>query len=250
MQREIIHIDEDKCNGCGLCITACHEGALAIIDGKARLVKDSWCDGLGACLPDCPTGAISIVRREADAFDEQAVANNLQAQAALSGSGCPGMKIRALEPKKQREPASRPALKRLFGRSGGQKSSTAAEPVSELRQWPVQLKLVPASAPFLNGASLLIAADCAAYARASFHRDFIRGRVTLIGCPKLDSGDYAEKLTQVFRLNTIKGIMVVRMEVPCCGGLEQAVRKALQASGKTVPLQVVILSANGTIVDA
>jgi ferredoxin len=248
MQREIIQIDENKCNGCGLCITACHEGALALVEGKARLVKDSWCDGLGACLPDCPTGAISIVRREADAFDEQAVAAKSIAPSASSDSGCPGTQIRSLNQKKRPGPASVTALRRLLGGSG-QPARNAAEPVSELRQWPVQLKLVPAGAPFLHGASLLIAADCAAYARAGFHRDFIRGRITLIGCPKLDNGDYTEKLTQVFRLNTIKSIMVVRMEVPCCGGLEQAVRKALQASGKTIPWQVVVLSANGTIVD-
>ncbi len=250
MQREIIQIDENKCNGCGLCITACHEGALALIDGKARLVKDSWCDGLGACLPDCPTGAISVVRREADAFDEQAVAAKQQASTAISGSGCPGTQIRSFNQKKHRGPASGTILRRLLGGSGQRPDRNTAEPVSELRQWPVQIKLVPAGAPFLNGASLLIAADCAAYARAGFHRDFIHGRVTLIGCPKLDSGDYAEKLAQIFRLNAIKSIMVVRMEVPCCGGLEQAVRKALQASRKTIPLQVVILSADGMIVDA
>ena len=215
MKRDIIQIDESLCNGCGLCISGCHEGALALIDGKARLISETYCDGLGACLPDCPTGAISIVSRDAAAFDEAAVQAGKLASSASPSAGSP------------------PTL----------------SPESELRQWPVQIKLVSIGAPYLDNARLLIAADCSAYARAGFHQDFMRGRITLIGCPKLDQIDYTDKLTEIFRQNEIKSIMVVRMEVPCCGGLEHAVRQALMRCGKMIPWQVVTLGTDGSILE-
>ena len=261
MKRDIIQIDEDKCNGCGLCITGCHEGALALIDGKARLISATYCDGLGACLPACPTGAISIVQREADEFvapapgspaslavasleaaglasaflEEQAKLETAKkAVTAPAACGCPGSAPRNL---------SRPSAAESLAPAA--KATPAAQ--SELSQWPVQIKLVPVQAPYLQDARLLIAADCTAYARANFHEEFIRGRVTLIGCPKLDAGNYAEKLTEIFRLNSIKSIMVVRMEVPCCGGIEYAVKQALQSSGKMIPWQVVTIGTDGSI---
>ncbi len=239
MQRDIIHIDEGKCNGCGLCITGCHEGALALVDGKARLIAETYCDGLGACLPACPTGAITIVKKEADAFiapapgspaDLEEKAKQATEQPAFTG--CPGTRSRVIE--RQDEPAV---------------PSPGDETQSELGQWPVQIKLIPVTAPYLNGAKLLIAADCAAYSRANFHRDFIKGRVTMIGCPKLDAGDYSEKLTEIFKRNDIKSVTVVRMEVPCCGGLDYAVKNALAASGKMIPWQVVTLGTDGSILD-
>ena len=196
MLRRIIQIDKDKCNGCGLCATACHEGAIGMVDGIATLLRDDYCDGLGDCLPACPTGAITFVEREAAPYNEAAV-------------------------------------------KGG----------SLLRQWPVQIKLAPLSAPYYDGAKLLIAADCTAYAYANFHRDFIRGKVTLIGCPKLDSVDYSEKLTQIIARNNIKSVTIVRMEVPCCGGIEYAAKQAIQASGKFLPWQVVTISTDGRILD-
>ena len=192
MIRDIIQIDEEKCTGCGLCVAACQEGALAMVDGKARLVSESYCDGLGACLPECPSGAIQIVKREAAGFVEPPLP-----------CGCPGTQSRSISRPEQPVPAH----------SSG--SAPAGE--SELRQWPVQLKLSPVQAPWYSNARLLIAADCTAYARAGFHAEFMRGRVTLIGCPKLDAGDYTAKLTEIFKMNAIKSIMVVKMEVPCCG---------------------------------
>ena len=233
MIRKIIEINEEKCNGCGLCATACHEGAIGMVNGKAKLLRDDYCDGLGNCLPVCPTGAISFVEREAAAYDEAAVQANQRAKAQQEplACGCPGSQARALH-----HLAPTAAL------------AAAAPSVSQLRQWPVQIKLVPVNAPYFDGAHLLIAADCTAYAYANFHQDFIRGRITLIGCPKLDAGDYSEKLTEIIRQNNIKSVTVVRMEVPCCGGIEHAVRTALQNSGKFLPWQVVVVSTEGEIV--
>ena len=240
MKRRIIHIDEAKCNGCGACAAACHEGAIAMVDGKAKLMRDDYCDGLGDCLPACPTGAITFVEREAAPYDEAAVLAAKKNKAAAGGcpssaahtlhAGCPGNRAQVL--------------------SGGSEAPAAptAAP-SRLRQWPVQIKLVPMEAPFFDGAKLLIAADCTAYAYAAFHERFIRGHITLVGCPKLDSVDYSEKLTEILRRNDIREVTVVRMEVPCCGGLENAAKRALQASGKFIPWQVVTISTDGRILD-
>ena len=229
MVRRIIEIDQEKCNGCGACAAACHEGAIGMVDGKARLLRDDYCDGLGDCLPTCPTGAITFVEREAAAYDEAAV--QAKKAAACSG-GCPGSATRTLHP----APAA-PA------------APAAAGPVSRLMQWPVQIKLLPVEAPFYQGAKLLIAADCTAFSRADFHERFMRGRITLIGCPKLDEGDYAEKLTEILRRNDIREVLVVRMEVPCCGGIQRAAETALQRSGKFIPWQVVTLGRDGNILD-
>ena len=207
MIRRIIEIDEDKCNGCGACAAACHEGAIGMVDGKAKLLRDDYCDGLGDCHPTCPTGAIRFVEREAAAYDEQAVLEN-QKKAAPAG----------IQP-------------------------------SQLAQWPCQIKLVPVNAPYFQGAKLLIAADCTAYAYANVHQEFMRGKVTIIGCPKLDDVDYSEKLTQILENNDIKSVTILRMEVPCCGGLEMAAKKALKESGKFIPWQVVTISIDGKILD-
>ena len=204
MKRKIVEIDETKCTGCGLCANACHEGAIAMVDGKAKLVKDDYCDGMGDCLPECPAGAIKIIEREAAAYDEKAVQERKMAK---------------------------------------------MQEHSQLAQWPCQIRLVPVKAPFFNGAKLLIAADCTAYAYANFHQEFMRGKVTIVGCPKLDPVDYSEKLTEILRENDIKSVTIVRMEVPCCGGLEMAAKKALQESGKFIPWQVVTLSLDGRIID-
>lgn len=212
MIRKIIKIDEDKCNGCGACAAACHEGAIDMIDGKARLTRENYCDGLGDCLPECPTGAITFEEREAPAYDEAAV---LSAKQKKSEDAAP------------------------------QKVAVA----SQLGQWPCQIKLAPVNAPYFNDAELLVAADCTAYAYANVHADFMRGKVTLIGCPKLDAVDYSVKLTEILRLNNIKSVTVLRMEVPCCGGLEMAVRKALQASGKSIPCRTVTITIDGKILD-
>ena len=234
MIRRIIQIDENKCNGCGLCAQACHEGAIGMVDGKAKLLRDDYCDGLGDCLPACPTGAITFVEREAAAYDEAAV---LAAKAEKEAKkpplpcGCTGSMAKALQP----QPCTTPA--------------EAPRSVSQLRQWPVQIKLAPVNAPWFDGAKLLIAADCTAYAYANFHQDFIRNHITLVGCPKLDSVDYSEKLTEIIRNNDIKSVTVVRMEVPCCGGIEHAVKTALQASGKFIPWNVVTISTSGAILD-
>ena len=238
MKRRIIHIDEAKCNGCGACAAACHEGAIAMVDGKAKLMRDDYCDGLGDCLPACPTGAITFVEREAAPYDEAAVLAAKKNKAAAGG--CPGSAAHTLH---AGCPGSRAQV--LSGGSKAPAAPTAAP--SRLRQWPVQIKLVPMEAPFFDGAKLLIAADCTAYAYAAFHERFIRGHITLVGCPKLDSVDYSEKLTEILRRNDIREVTVVRMEVPCCGGLENAAKRALQASGKFIPWQVVTISTDGRI---
>ena len=230
MIRKIIHIDEDVCNGCGLCVDACHEGAIGLINGKAKLLRDDYCDGLGDCLPACPTGAITFVEREAAAYDEQAVQENRRQNAQPAAPhGCPGH-----------------AVKR-FQRSSSPLSASSQEEESQLAQWPCQIKLAPVKAPYFQGAKLLIAADCTAFAYASFHQRFMRGKVTLVGCPKLDSVDYSEKLTEILRENEIQSVTVLRMEVPCCGGIEYAAKEALKASGRSIPCQVVTIGINGTI---
>ncbi|MDR1779052.1 MAG: 4Fe-4S binding protein [Clostridiales Family XIII bacterium] len=226
MIRKIIEIDEEKCDGCGLCAAACHEGAIGIVDGKAKLLRDDYCDGLGDCLPVCPTGAIRFVEREAAAYDEAAVKERMAKKAPASG--CLGAKAQAIDRPQENAPAQ-------------------TGPASELRQWPVQIKLVPVNAPYFDGAKLLVAADCAAYARANFHAEFMREKITLIGCPKLDEVDYSEKLTEIIKSNDIKSLIIVRMEVPCCGGIEHAAMVALKYSGKFIPWQVVTLATDGTV---
>ena len=232
MIRKIIHIDQEKCNGCGACAAACHEGAIEMKNGKAHLAREDYCDGLGDCLPACPTQAISFEEREAPAYNEAAVlAAKAQKAPQKLPCGCPGTQSRALH--REAEACSAPV----------------SRAVSRLAQWPVQIKLAPVNAPYFHQANLLVAADCTAYAYGNFHEEFIRNRITLIGCPKLDEGDYAEKLTAILQQNDIKSVTVVRMEVPCCGGIENAVRRALQASGKLIPWQVVVISTDGRILD-
>ena len=227
MIRKIIKIDREKCNGCGLCVTACHEGAIEMVEGKAVLTRENYCDGLGDCLPGCPTGAISFETREAPAYDEAAVLA-AKAKKAPSPCGCPGVQAKNLE------------------RSS---CTCKVEVPGQLRQWPVQIKLVPVSAPWFAGADVLIAADCTAYAYGNFHQDFIRDHVTLVGCPKLDAGDYAEKLTAIFAGNDIRSITLTRMLVPCCGGMERAVKQAIGCSGKSIPLRIVTIDPEGNIVN-
>lgn len=228
MIRRIIEIDEDKCVGCGLCADACHEGAIGMVDGKAKLLRDDYCDGLGDCLPTCPTGAITFVEREAAAYDEAAVKAAQEKKKPLP-CGCPGTHAKQIQPIQEERPVEESAVR------------------SQLMQWPVQIKLVPVNAPYFSGADLLVAADCSAYAYGNFHNKFMKNRITLIGCPKLDSVDYAEKLTEIIRQNDIRSVTIVRMEVPCCGGLEHAVKTALQTSGKFIPWNVVTISTDGRI---
>ena len=241
MIRKIIHIDEEKCNGCGLCAEACHEGAIDIVDGKAKLMREHFCDGFGDCLPNCPTDAITFEEREAPAYDEAAV-KAAQAKKAeekkmehIHEGGCPGSRMMQF---KAAQEESEP-----------EQSQVKMKPVSRLGQWPCQIKLLPTEAPFYDGARLLIAADCTAYAYANMHEDFMKGKITLIGCPKLDAVDYTEKLTDIIRNNDIKSVTIVRMEVPCCGGLQRAAENALRNSGKFIPWQVVTISRDGRILE-
>jgi NAD-dependent dihydropyrimidine dehydrogenase PreA subunit len=252
MKRKIVSIDEALCNGCGLCVSACHEGAIQLVDGKARLISDSYCDGLGDCLPACPVNAIQIVERDAADYDEAAVAARMAAAtghvpaapAAAPAApkpplpcGCPGQMAKSI--------ARKPAAPEAASAEG----APAATPVAQLANWPVQIKLVNIHAPYLQNAALLIAADCTAFAYPDIHRKFMRNKVTLIGCPKLDEGDYAEKLTALLQANDIKSVTVLRMEVPCCGGIATATMRALQASDKMIPWQVVTISTDGAILE-
>jgi len=234
MIRKIVKIDEEKCTGCGLCADACHEGAIGMINGKAKLLRDDYCDGLGACLPSCPAGAISFEEREAAEYSEEAVQQNKSEkhEEALP-CGCPGTQSKRIVHVERHSPAS----------------AESSENVSRLSQWPVQIRLAPVNASYFENANLLVAADCSAYAYGDFHNKFIKNRVTLIGCPKLDDIDYSEKLTAILKNNNIKSITVVRMEVPCCGGIENAVKTALLGSGKLIPWQVVTISTDGKILD-
>jgi len=248
MKRNIIKIDEEKCNGCGLCVNACHEGALVIENGKAKLISDSYCDGLGNCLPECPTNAITIEEREADAFDEELVKGHMEKKASESGrpqptahahaspqphfhGGCPGSRAMAIK----RSP------------SEAAPADPAPQLTSELMQWPCQIKLVPVNAPYFDNCDLLIAADCTAFAYANFHKDFMKNRITIIGCPKLDEGDYSEKLTAILANNNINSVKILRMEVPCCGGIVNAVKTALIQSGKMIPWSIVVVGTDGEI---
>ncbi|MBR3638968.1 MAG: 4Fe-4S binding protein [Lachnospiraceae bacterium] len=271
MIRQIIHIDEEKCNGCGICANACHEGAIDIIDGKAKLVRENFCDGFGDCLPGCPTGAITFEEREAPAYDEAAVKDSQRKKA--EGAERPvDVRLAPTEVERrqvmtERESQMRAEMEQHAAHAGGcpgsrfmkfdhndeqqeeQALAATVKPASRLMQWPCQIKLLPTQAPFYDGAKLLIAADCTAYAYANMHEDFMKGRITLIGCPKLDDIDYSEKLTEIIANNDIKSVTIVRMEVPCCGGLQRAAETALKNSGKFIPWQVVTISRDGRIID-
>ncbi len=227
MLRKIIKIDEEKCDGCGLCADACHEGAIGIVNNKAKLLREDYCDGLGDCLPVCPKDAITFEEREAQKYNEEAVKENLRQKNGVHS--CPG------------------SMTATFNRKDSQSIEYKQE--SALKQWPIQIKLVPINAPYFEGADILVAADCTPFAYGSFHKDFISGKITLIGCPKLDDGDYSEKLTEIFAKNNIKSVTVTRMEVPCCGGIEFAVKKAVEQSGKAIPIKTVIISVNGEILE-
>ncbi len=232
MIRKIIKINEEKCNGCGACAKACHEGAIEMVNGKATLTREDYCDGLGDCLPVCPTDAITFEEREAPEYDEAAVMKAKQKkQSAALPCGCPGTQSKSIKPNDMSS------------------LNTGETAVSRLSQWPVQIKLVPVNAPYFDNANLLIAADCTAYAYGNFHNEFIKNHITLIGCPKLDDGDYCEKLTQIISNNNIKSVKIVRMEVPCCGGIEYAVKEAIKNSGKFLPWQAVTVSTDGKIID-
>lgn len=238
MKRKIVMIDAAKCTGCGLCIAACHEGALQLVNGTARLISESYCDGLGACLPECPTGAITVAERDAAAFNEAAVLKqpepeNKQPLPETLACGCPGTRAKVIENQTHSARAS----------------ATPVAMESRLRQWPCQIKLVPSNAPYFDNAHLLVAADCTAYAYANLHHDFMANKITIIGCPKLDQVDYTEKLTDILEMHDIKSVTVLRMEVPCCGGIVNAVKNALTASGKMIPWQVTVIGTNGDIIE-
>ena len=256
MIRKIIKIDRDKCNGCELCVKACHESAIGMVDGKAALLRDDYCDGLGDCLPSCPTGAISFEEREALDYNQEEVEKNMMKKAAQENNkaaggafqgGCPGSRAQAFN----RGEASGQASGEEANRQNTVKSGAAEnyDMPSQLNQWPVQIKLVPINAPYFENANLLVSADCAAYAYAGFHKDFMHNHITLIGCPKLDEGDYSEKLTDILKNNNIKSVTVVRMEVPCCGGLENAVKNALMNCGKLIQWKVVTMSVDGRVLE-
>jgi ferredoxin len=261
MIREIVQIDEEKCNGCGLCVPACAEGAIQLINGKAKLIADNLCDGIGACLGHCPQGAILIEKRVAAEFDEEAVAEHLHAAAQAappvaepaSACGCPSAAVQSFAPSPRGHGHSgggcpSAALRNFPPVSAAATADAGGDHPSELRQWPVQMHLVPPTAPFLNGADLLLAADCAPFAHANFHRDILKGRALLIGCPKLDDGQaYLEKLTAMLRLNTIKSLTVAHMEVPCCSGLIQIAKRAIADSGKEVPLTTIRIGIQGDV---
>lgn len=257
MIRQIIHIDEEKCNGCGICAEACHEGAIEMVDGKAKLVRENFCDGFGDCLPACPTGAITFEEREAPEYDEAAVKINKMMKELHAGGGCPGAQVAQFSGAQgdsaqgadhaPEDPATNSDRATASAQPAAQPAG--AKPVSRLAQWPCQIKLVPIQAPFFEGAKLLIAADCTAFAYAALHEDYMKGRVTIIGCPKLDDVDYTDKLTQIIALNDIREVTIVRMEVPCCGGLQRAAENALKASGKFIPWQVVTISRDGRVLD-
>ncbi|WRS26608.1 4Fe-4S binding protein [Oscillospiraceae bacterium MB08-C2-2] len=250
MKRTIIEIDRDKCNGCGLCVDACHEGALAMVDGKAMLVSDSYCDGLGHCLPQCPVDAIHLIEREAQAYDEELVQERMkekenkqkapggcpsvQAKTLHIGGGCPSAQVKTI-------------LREGFPAKMAQLQPNPATAQSELRSWPIQIQLVPVNAPYFDGAHLLIAADCTAFAYANIHEEFMKGKITLIGCPKLDAANYAEKLGAILAQNDIQSVTVLRMEVPCCGGIVHAVQEALKLSGKTIPWGYAIVTTDGAL---
>ena len=250
MVRKIIKIDEEKCIGCGLCANACHEGAIEMVDGKAKLVRENFCDGFGDCLPGCPTGAITFEEREAPEYDEAAVKASKEAKSDNGGRhdecesgmghqpghGCPGSQFKMFGQKTDADMSLSPA-------------ATMTHHPSRLMQWPCQIKLLPTTGDFYNGAKLLIAADCTAYAYANMHEDFMKGRITMIGCPKLDEGDYTEKLTDIISNNDIREVTIVRMEVPCCGGLQRAAENALRNSGKFIPWRVVTISRNGEVIE-
>ena len=240
MLRKIIQIDEDKCNGCGLCADACHEDAIGIVDGKAKLLRDDYCDGLGDCLPACPAGAISFIEREAAAYDEAAVLENKKKKAAAGAhpapaGGCPGTRMRQMNRKNQEADQA-------------EESALSAAPItSQLSNWPVQIKLAPIKAPYFDQAKLLIAADCTAFAYANFAKEIQKGKITLIGCPKLDPVDYSEKLTAILEQNDVKSVTIIRMEVPCCGGIQNAAMTAMKKSGKFIPWQVLTVSVEGEV---
>ena len=227
MKRRIIEIHQEKCNGCGLCVEACHEGAIALVDGVAKLMRDDYCDGLGDCLPNCPTGAISFVEKETVPYDAEAVKRHMEQR--QNNGGCPGARARSVRP--------------------AQTDAPVVSVRSRLQNWPVQIKLAAPNAPYFQGCDLLIAADCTAYACAGFHERFIQNRVTVIGCPKLDNIDYSVKLAAILQHNDIRSITVVRMEVPCCGGMEFAIKQAIEACGKNIALNVVTISISGDILE-
>ena len=251
MIRKIISIDEEKCNGCGLCASACHEGAIEMVNGKAKLTREDFCDGFGDCLPSCPTGAITFETREAPAYNEQAVKAAQSAACSHEHKPHPDAPAAHHAPEHPHHAGGCPGsrMMRLDSTDVPPTAPAAGKPVARLAQWPCQIKLVPVRAPFFEGAKLLIAADCTAYAYAGMHEDFMRGKVTLIGCPKLDEGDYTQKLTEILRENDIRALTIARMEVPCCGGLQRAAEQALRASGKFIPWQVVTISRDGRILD-